>query len=543
MEVSMRLFSRSWVLPALYLLIGANAWSAAPVFNVLEYGAHNDGSAPATEAIRSAIQAAKGAGGGTVYFPAGNYVTGPIELVSNLVLHVDAGATLRFPAARLPFTKGRVQGIECLTPVPLIDGTNVENVTITGRGVLTTDNAEWTKLISGPQRLSPFGPVWANLRALLERKTPAPEDAYRKAAPFLRPSFVRFMEARNILIEGIHIVGSPFWTVHLLYSTNAVVRDVTIDTYPGSFTDGIVVDSSRDVRIANCNLDNGDDALVIKSGKDADGLRVNRPTENVTITNCIVHHASGGVVIGSEMSGSVRNIVASNIVCQGTWMGINIKSDRGRGGVVENVRLNNWTMDDVGRAINVSQYYVLENRVNSSETRVSARTPVFRNIAIDNMSIIRCRATVGYEHAPPVMINIEGLPEMPISGLRIGNVIASGKSGLKAHDTVALELRNVQVNAGSGPAFLIRDSKELELDGVSTRQPLADVPVIRMDRCPGAVVRGSRAFAGTGTFLSVGPGEMKSVVLEGNALGGAGKATAEAVTDLWPAPAPAAKKN
>jgi hypothetical protein len=138
------------------------------------------------------------------------------------------------------------------------------------------------------------------------------------------------------------------------------------------------------------------------------------------------------------------------------------------------------------------------------------------------------------------MINIEGLPEMPISGLRISNVVASGKSGMKVHDTVALELHNVQVNADSGPAYLIRDSKELELDGVSTREPLADSPVIRLDRCPGAIVRGSRAFAGTGTFISVAPGELKNLVLEGNTLGGAGKATAEAATDLWPPATPVA---
>ena len=529
----MRLFCRSRVLPALFLLIGANAWSATTVFNVVDYGAHNDGSAPDTEVIRSAIQAAKAAGGGRVYFPAGKYVTGPIELVSNLVLHIDAGATLSFPAVKLPFTKGRAQGIECLTPVPLIGGTNVENVTITGRGAITTNNAEWTKLMGGPQQDAPFGPGWAHLRELLELKTPQPEEEYRKVAPLLRPSFVRFMEARNILIEGIHIVGSPFWTVHLLYSTNAVIRDVSIETYPGSFTDGIVIDSSRDVRIANCYLDNGDDAIVLKAGKDADGLRVNRSTENVTVTNCIVHHGSAGVVMGSEMSGSIRNVVASNIVCQGTWMGMNIKSDRGRGGVVENVRLDHWTMDDVGRAINVSQYYVLEARVNSSEPRVSERTPVFRNIVVDNMSINRCRATVAYEKLPPVMINIEGLPEMPISGLRLTNIIASGKSGLKAHDTVAMELHNVQVNADSGPAFLIRDSKELELDGVSTREPLADVPVIRLDRCPGAIVRGSRAFAGTGTFLSAALGELKNIVLEGNTFTSARTATVEAATDFW----------
>ena len=131
------------------------------------------------------------------------------------------------------------------------------------------------------------------------------------------------------------------------------------------------------------------------------------------------------------------------------------------------------------------------------------------------------------------MINIEGLPEMPISGLRITNIIASGKSGLKAHDTVAMELHNVQVNAESGPAFLIRDSKELELDGVSTREPLAGVPVIRLDRCPGAIVRGSRAFAGTGTFLSAALGELKNIVLEGNTFTSARTATAEAATDFW----------
>src|ERR1017187_9434660 len=134
-------------LVALSLLVGANAWGATAFFNVLDYGAHPDGSASSTEAIHSAIQAAKAIGGGTVYFPPGNYVTGPIELVNNLVLDIDAGTTLRFPATRLPFTKGREQGIECLTPVPLIGGRNLQNVTITGRGLLTTDNAEWLKIM------------------------------------------------------------------------------------------------------------------------------------------------------------------------------------------------------------------------------------------------------------------------------------------------------------------------------------------------------------------------------------------------------------
>jgi polygalacturonase len=131
------------------ILLSVNAWSAAPHFNILDYGARNDGSTPATEAFQAAIQAAKAAGGGTVYVPAGKYICGPIALVSNLVLHIDAGATLQFPAQNLPFTQGRNQGIECLTPVPLIGGHDLENVTITGRGTITTNNADWMKL-KGP---------------------------------------------------------------------------------------------------------------------------------------------------------------------------------------------------------------------------------------------------------------------------------------------------------------------------------------------------------------------------------------------------------
>jgi hypothetical protein len=174
-------------------------------------------------------------------------------------------------------------------------------------------------------------------------------------------------------------------------------------------------------------------------------------------------------------------------------------------------------MRNVGQAINVTSYYLMEGEVRTSAQPVSEKTPVFRNIAISGMTISGAR----------VAINIEGLPEMPIKGLRISDVIASAKIGMKAFNTEALELHDVQVNAESGPAFLVQDSSDLELDGVATRQPLADTPVVRLDRCPGAIVRNSRAFAGTDTFLSVGPGELKGVVLEGNVLSSARKATEE----------------
>jgi polygalacturonase len=514
---------------ACLVLLAAPAWSAGAFFNILDYGARNDASAPATEAIRSAIQAAKAAGGGTVFIPAGNYVSGPIELVSNLTLHIDAGATVRFPAARLPFTEGRQQSIEALTPVPLIGGRHLENVAITGRGVLASDNAEWMKLMprqkaAGADPGSANGPNWERLLQLLEIQTPAPREAYLAAAPELRPSFVRTMDSNNILIEGVRFTGSPMWTIHLLYTDNVVVRDVTIETYPGVHTDGIAVDSSRNVRISNCYIDTGDDGIVIKAGKDGDGLRVNRPSENIAITGCTVHRAHGAVTIGSETSGWVRNLVASNMTCSGTQMGVRLKSRRGRGGGIENVRFDNWVMDDVGQAINITSYYLMEGEVRrEAPEAVSKTTPVFRDIAITNMSIRRAR----------VAINIEGLPEMPIAGLRISNVVAAGKAGMKAQHTAGMELHNVRIDAESGPAFLVRESRELELDHIATHTPLGDAPVVRLDKTPGAIVRASRAFPGTGTFLSTGPGELKGIVQEGNVLVNARKPAAEAKANYW----------
>lgn len=491
-------------------------------FNILDYGAHNDGSTPATEAFRAAIEAAHAAGGGTVYVPAGRYVSGPIELVSNLVLYLDAGAMVRFPAMRLPFTRGRVQGIECLTPVPLVGGHDLANVTIAGRGVLTTDNAEWMKLMgrslgAGDDPGSAFGPEWEHLLGSLERHTPATDAEYRRAAPELRPSFVRFMNCRNVLVEGVHFVGSSMWTIHLLYTDQAVVRDVIVDTYPGVHTDGIGIDSSRNVRISGCSIDTGDDGIVLKAGKDADGLRVNRPTENVTITNCTVLHAHGAVTIGSETAGSIRNVVASDIVCDGTQIGIRIKSRRGRGGAVEGLRFDHWTMRHVGQGINVTNFYQMEGERAPAAEPVSRRTPTFRDIAIDHVTIDGARVAVA----------IDGLPERPIDGLRISDVIATSRIGLKARHTTALTLRDVRIDADQGPAFQVSDSTELELDGVATRCPRPDAPAIRLDRCAGAIVRDVRVFPGTGVLLAAGPGELKDIVCLGLVGAGARQVTAE----------------
>ena len=511
---------------SLFLSINNSGLGAERLFNVLDFGAHNDGSALSTEAIQSAIRAANAAGGGIVCIPPGHYITGPIALTNNLVLDIEAGATLKFPATHLPFTQGREQGIECLTPVPLIGGRNLHNVTITGRGVLTTDNAAWLKLM--PRNNSTetdvgtaFGTNWERLLQDLEVKTPAPAADYERAAPELRPSFVRFMDSTNVLIEGVHFVGSSMWTIHLLYTDNATVRSAIIETYPGVHTDGIAVDSSSNVRISDCYIDTGDDGIVLKSGKDADGRRVNRPTENVSILNCTVHHAHGAVTLGSETAGGIRNVVAGNMTCDGTQIGIRIKSRRGRGGGVENVRFDNWTMQNVGTGIEITSYYLMEGETKTSEEAVSVRTPVFRNIAVSHVTINDARTA----------IDIEGLPEMPIWELSISDVRASAEQGMTASYTRALALHDVQVDATGGTAVWVRHSQELELDGICTHHPSKRAPVVRLEGCPNAIIRDSRAFAGTGTFLSVAPGELKDVRLEGNVLDEAEMPVVEVASD------------
>jgi polygalacturonase len=513
----------------------AAASSGRQLFNIADYGAKRDGAVLATEAFRQAIQAAKAAGGGTIYVPPGKYISGPIELFSNMILDIDAGATIEFPVAPLPFTKGRYLGIETLTPMPLIGGHDVENVTVTGRGTVTTGDYEaWRKaykdayeeylkarkgvvLTHGDESGSANGPRWDHLLKALEAKQPVSEEEYRRAAAETHPSFVCFMNAKNVLVEGVHIVGAPAFVVHLLYAENATVRNVIIEAYPGPHANGIVADSSRFVRISDDYIDVGDDGIVIKSGKDADGLRVNRPTEHVAITNCTVHHAHGAVVIGSETSGSIRNVVASNITAVDTENGIRIKSRRGRGGVVEDARFDNWTMENVGVGIVVTSYYVMGGEADTKEEPVSERTPVFRDIAISNVTI----------NGAKKVIDIDGLPEMRITALRLTDIIGSGKVGLTARYTDALELHHVQLNAERGPVFAIESASNLELDGLTTRKPIAGSPVLRLTQTPGAVVRNGRAFPGTETFLSVGPGELKSLYLEGNVLGNARTPTEE----------------
>ena len=204
----------------------------------------------------------------------------------------------------------------------------------------------------------------------------------------------------------------------------------------------------------------------------------------------------------------MRNIVASNITAVDTENGIRIKSRRGRGGVIEDLRFDNWTMRHVGEGIVVTSYYRMEGEAPPRDEPFSERTPVFRNIAFSHITIDGAKTAV----------EIEGLPEMPITALRLTDVFASAQAGLIAHKTDGLEVRNVRIDVARGPAFEIDSSANLELDGVSTRASLAGSPVVRLTHSAGAVLRNSNAFPGTWSFLSTGIGESKTTHLLNNVL-------------------------
>lgn len=365
------------------------------MINIVDFGARADGDSVATAAFQKAIAAAAKNGGGTVYVPPGIYKTGPLELVSNITLYLDAGAVIRFSndLNDFPVITTRWEGADVTAYMPLIYGKGLENVAVKGRGTLDEQGEFWWK-----QR-------WE----------------------IARPRLISFVESRDILIEGVKLINSPAWTVNPIECENVTVDKVAIVNPADSpNTDGINPDSCKNVHISNCHIDVGDDCIAIKSGTEKNPKRI--PCENIVITNCTMVHGHGGVVIGSEMSGGVRNVVISNCIFEGTDRGIRIKSRRGRGGVVEDIRVTNIIMNRVICPIVLNLYYrcgangdaVVEDK---NARPVDEGTPVFRRIYLSNMTARGVQAAAGYIH---------GLPEMKIKDITLDNISISMADNAKA---------------------------------------------------------------------------------------------------------------
>lgn len=413
------------------LLLFSAALLPAATCNVADYSG----------SVAKAIEAC--AKGGTVVVPTGRYNIGALTLHSNMELHLEAGAVLLGSGDPKDYPLrhdvwGRPDELSSL-----IYGEDLENVSITGSGTIDGQGAVWWHrqwLLDGKNHVK-------------KASTPA-ELAEVAKIEHGRPQMIRLVRCRNIRIDGIRLINSASWTIHPLLSEYVNIHGVTIlNEVPSPNTDGINPEACRWVHISDCHIDVGDDCITLKSGKDAAGRKMGRPDENITIENCTMRHGHGGVVIGSEMSGGVRNVVVSNCVFDGTEKGIRIKSQRGRGGIVEGISFSNIVMNDVPEAINITTFYSGSDKP-TDVFPVDDGTPLFRDIHISNITA-RGSNLAG---------DITGLKEQPIQGVALDNVRIQAKHGFTITNAKGIVFRDVEILPESG-APLETNSAEVSVTG------------------------------------------------------------------------------
>lgn len=473
-------------------------------FSVLDYGATGDGQTLDTAALQAAIEACSRAGGGTVYVPAGQYVTGSLFLKSHIALYLDAGAVLSGSQnpADYPPVENRWEGVSRKTHAPLIGGDDLTHIAVVGRGTVNGRGEFWWKL-------------------------------HREhALDYPRPRLISFSRCTNVIIEGIACTNSPSWTIHPYACDNVTVDKVTIANPANSpNTDGVNPESCRNVHISNCHIDVGDDCITIKSGTEEEGRDRLLPCENITITNCTMVHGHGGVVIGSEMSGGVRHVTIANCVFVGTDRGIRLKSRRERGGVVEDIRVTNVVMTDVMCPFIMNLYYGCgawgtDKIADRSPWPVNEGTPRFRRVHFSDITAREVRYAAAF---------LYGLPEMPVEEITFSNVDISmaldaepgvpamapnlepmQRAGFWAANVRGLRFHNVTVADQLGPALLLADAVDVEINGFNTPTPSTDAPVIQMRNVEGAFIHGCKVAEGAGTFLHVEGAQTRYIVLNDN---------------------------
>ncbi|HEY1718625.1 MAG TPA: glycoside hydrolase family 28 protein [Verrucomicrobiae bacterium] len=370
-------------------------------FVITDFGAVPGGKTDCTEAIANAISACAEKSGGRVLVPAGEFLTGAIHLQSNVNLHLEKNAVLKFstdPKAYLPVVFTRFEGTECYNYSPLIYALGQKNVAVTGDGTLDgqADESNWL--------------AWKNISARKKLVQMADENVPVEQRRFgeggnLRPDFIEFNRCKNVLIEGVHIRRSPMWELHPLLCTNVTVRGVDIFSH-GANNDGCDPESCRDVLIEKCIFDTGDDCIAIKSGRNNDGRRIGVPSVNLIIRNCTMRDGHAGVAIGSEISGGCSNVFVENcemsspnLVCA-----LRLKSNAVRGGVIQNI-----FMRDVN--VGLVKDSVLQIDFLYEEGAKGDFKPVAKNVVMENITVA---------HTPRVL-NVRGFPGAEISGVRIYN--------------------------------------------------------------------------------------------------------------------------
>ena len=379
-------------------------------FPITKYGAVEGGETSNTKAIAEAVAACNKAGGGRVVVPAGVWLTGPIHFMSNVNLHLEEGAVLSFsdnPADYLPAVQTSWEGMECYNYSPLLYAFECENVAITGKGMLKPKMDTWKVWFARPP---------AHMEALKELYTMAAIDVAVEQRQMavgennLRPHLIHFNRCKNVLLEDFVIRESPFWTIHIYMCDGGVVRGLDVKAH-GHNNDGIDFEMSSNFLVENCTFDQGDDAVVIKAGRNRDAWRLDTPCENIVVRNCNILEGHTLLGIGSELSGGIRNIymhdcAAPNSVHRFFF----IKTNHRRGGFVENIYLDNVKSGRTQRVLEIDTevLYQWKDLVPTYETRIT-------RIGGIHISNVECGEA-------DAIIDLKGDSRLPIDGVEIKNV-------------------------------------------------------------------------------------------------------------------------
>lgn len=462
-------------------------------FNIVRFGAKGNGQTLNTASINNAITACNKNGGGVVTIPTGVWLTGPVALKSNVNLHIDRDAVLLFTKDfdQYPLVEGNWEGLPSARNQSPISGKNLENIAITGSGIVDGNGdawrmvkkdklteSQWKNLVASGGLTSEDKKTWyPSEKTLKGSQTKQPGvllngktvKDYEDIKDFLRPNMVALTSCKKVLLEGVTFQNSPAWNLHPLLCEDVTVRNVQVkNPWYAQNGDGIDLESCKNALIENSTFDVGDDGICIKSGRDEEGRKRGVPTENVIIRNCIVYHAHGGFVIGSEMSGGVKNMFVSNCTFVGTDIGLRFKTTRGRGGVVEKIYIANINMKDiVGEALLFDMYYEAKDPVPlAGEKReapkaevfpVTAATPVFKDFHISNV------ICTGAAKA----IFVRGLPEMNISDIYLDNMVIKANKGMECTEATGVHLNNVQlITNNTSPVISINNSSAITFDSL-----------------------------------------------------------------------------
>ena len=467
--------------------------------SVTDFGGVGDGIALNTGAFAKAMDHLASRGGGRLIVPAGVWFTGPIVLQSSINLHLEDRSIILFSPDKdlYPLVETSFEGLDtrrCQSP---IWGKDLHNIAITGSGAIDGNGHYWRPLKKDKvterewERATSQGGVfkrddyWMPSAAYLHGDTTSDmnvprnlksEEEWLALRDFLRPVMVSLQNCKDVFLQGVIFQNSPAWNIHPLMCENVIIDGIQVRN--PSFAqngDGIDLESCRNSLIVNSTFDVGDDAICVKSGKDEDGRRRNMPTENLIVDNCTVFKGHGGFVVGSEMSGGVKNVSVSNCQFMGTDVGLRFKSRRGRGGVVENIYISDISMFDIAtEPLLFNLFYGGKSAVESLEDGdqvpqeerlppIDETTPAFRNIFVERITCRNARRAM-YFH---------GLPEQNIGNIHIEDFVVHAREGAELIDSEEITLKNIQIFAESGAALKLHNVRNLTVENLIT-DPVAE---------------------------------------------------------------------